>query len=267
MYLGILTAAGTVFASLIFRLEHTKAFAQGFAILGLWASMLVFSLGGATLTGDASGMIDPEMLGLLWSTPVGTALMLRVGGLGLLIMGLRMWRGGLWVATLGGALAIWSFSHVGHVTGQDAPFLDVALNLHLAALALWIGILTPLRRLARDPETHARAAFVGHRFGLVAMGVIPVLLIAGGYLAYTLVGSFSALLGTSYGQVIILKLLCVAGLLELGAANKRRFVPALRAGEVKAAKQLSRTILIEWMMVVAILGVTAVLTTGLTLPV
>jgi putative copper resistance protein D len=46
MYLGILTAAGTVFASLIFRLEHTKAFAQSFAILGLLASMLAFSLGG-----------------------------------------------------------------------------------------------------------------------------------------------------------------------------------------------------------------------------
>jgi hypothetical protein len=33
-----------------------------------------FSLCGVALTGDMSGMTDPEMLGVLWQTPVDNAL-------------------------------------------------------------------------------------------------------------------------------------------------------------------------------------------------
>ena len=43
------------------------------AVLALLASVLGFMLHGAALTGGADGMTDPDMLGLLWQTPVGDA--------------------------------------------------------------------------------------------------------------------------------------------------------------------------------------------------
>ena len=266
LYLGVMTSAGTVMATLMFRLERTRGLAMTFAVLGIVAAILAFSLRGANLTGDVSGLTDPEMLKLLWTTPVGTALLLRLVGLGLLIAGLLMGRVGTWVSVLGGVIAIWSFDQVGHVSGLETTLLDLALMLHLLAVALWIGVLTPLKRLASSSSTYASAADVGHRFGVVASATVPVLIIVGGYMGYQLVGSFTALAGTSYGQAMIIKVLLVCLLLGLAAANKLRFIPALRTGDPAAANHLSKSISIEWIVILAVLGMTAVLTTNLTLP-
>lgn len=266
LYLGVMTSAGTVIATLMFRLDRTRGLAVAFAVLGLVATILAFSLRGANLTGDASGMTDPEMLGLLWTTPVGTALLLRLVGLGLLIAGLFMGRLGMWVSVLGGVIAIWSFDHVGHVSARDTTLLDLALTLHLLAVALWIGVLTPLKRLASSPNSYASAADLGHRFGVVATVAVPALIIVGGYMGYQLVGSFPALIGTEYGQALIIKVALVGLLLGLAAANKLRFIPALRAGDPAAAGHLSKSISVEWLVILAVLGTTAVLTTNLTLP-
>jgi putative copper resistance protein D len=266
LYLGVMTATGTVIATLMFRLDRTRGLAAAFAVLGLMATILAFSLRGANLTGDVSGMTDPEMLGLLWTTPVGTALLLRLLGLGLLIAGLFMGRLGTGVSVLGGVIAIWSFDHVGHVSARDTTLLDISLTLHLLAVALWIGVLTPLKRLASSSNTYALAADVGHRFGVVATVAVPALIIVGGYMGYQLVGSFPALIGTGYGQALIIKVLLVGLLLALAAANKFRFIPELRAGDPAAASHLSKSILVEWLVILAVLGTTAVLTTNLTLP-
>jgi len=266
LYLGVMTSAGTVMAMLMFRLERTRGLAMTFAVLGIVAAILAFSLRGANLTGDVSGLTDPEMLKLLWTTPVGTALLLRLVGLGLLIVGLFMGRVGTWVSVLGGVIAIWSFDQVGHVSGLETTLLDLALMLHLLAVALWIGVLTPLKRLASSSSTYASAADVGHRFGVVASATVPVLIIVGGYMGYQLVGSFTALVGTSYGQAMIIKVLLVGLLLGLAAANKLRFIPALRTGDSAVANHLSKSISVEWIVILAVLGMTAVLTTNLTLP-
>ncbi len=85
-------------------------------------------------------------------------------------------------------------------------------------------------------------------------------------MGYQLVGSFSALVGTGYGQALILKVLLVSALLLLAAANKLRFIPALRSGDPAAASHLSKSISIEWFVILAVLGMTAILTTTVTLP-
>ena len=266
LYLGVLTATGTVLAALMFRLNQFRGIALTFGGIALIATLLGFSLRGANLTGDASGLMDLEMLGLLWSTPVGTAIALRLSGLGVLIVGLFMARGGIVLSALGGVVAVWSFGHIGHISDRGSAVLDVALTLHLITVAIWIGILMPLQRLARETATYAEAAKVGHRFGLVASFTVPALIVAGGYMSYTLVGSIPALIQTGYGQALIIKVLLVAILLGLAAANKLRFMPRLKVGDASAAKHLTKSISIEWVVVVLVLAVTAVLTSNLTLP-
>ena len=238
----------------------------GFAALGFFTAVMAFSLQGANLTGDASGMTDPEMLSLLWGTPVGTALMYRIAGLGLLVIGMFMGCIGQWVSVAGGLMAIWSFHHVGHVSGRDTTLLDIALILHLVAIAFWIGILSPLKRLVSQSATHGQAAEVGHRFGQVAMVTVPALIVAGGYMGYQLVGSFTALIGMGYGQALLFKVLLVGSLLGLAAANKLRFIPKIRSGDAAAADHLANSITVEWGVILAVLGITAVLTSNLALP-
>ena len=266
LYLGVLTATGTVMATRIFQLDRTNGLAAAFACLGLIAAIFAFLLRGANLTGDASGMIDPEMLGLLWATPVGTALIARVLGLCLLILGLFLGRVGIWISMLGGVIAVGSFGQVGHISDRAALLLDLTLLIHLLAIALWIGILTPLRRLASSGKTYVAAATVGHQFGVIASFTVPGLIVAGIYMSYHLIGSLAALIETEYGRALIVKTLLLGLLLVLAAANKLRFVPALRSGDPSAARHLSKSIQVEWVIISALLGTTAVLTTNLTLP-
>lgn len=264
LYLGVFTAAGTVFAGLLFRLEHSRAFCLIFAGIGICAAVLGFAVQGANLTGDIAGMTDPEMLGLLWRTAVGTALVCCVGGLGLLVLGVVIrW---FWLAGVGAVLAVGSFTQVGHIADDDGFLLQIVLAVHLIAIALWIGILTPLLRLASHRDDWAEAARVGQRFGQIAAVTVPMLIIAGGYMAYVFLGSWGALLGTAYGVAMIIKVLLVACLLTLAAVNKLRFVPGLLAGDPTAARHLVTSIRAEWALVCAILLVTAVLTSVLTLP-
>lgn len=265
LYAGVLTAAGSVFAALMFRISGTKLFAGFFAIFGLAGAVIGFSLGGAALTGEVSGMVDPEMLGLLWSTPAGTALSYRLIGLTMLLVGLICGGVGIWVSSVGGLIALWSFATVGHIPDQGAFWINVVLMLHLIGVALWIGILTPLRRLATAGFTH-QASDLGHRFGQAAALFVPFLVVAGVVMGYYLVGSFDALFVTGYGQVLIVKIMLVGVLLALAALNKLRFVPRLTDGDTQASRHLSRSISFEWVAVISILFVTAVLTSTLNLP-
>ena len=95
LYFGVLGSTGLVLVRIVFRREtgglHGPMVRQAtmLAVLALLASGIGFALKGAAMTGEASGMTDPEMLGLVWQTPAGTALVLRVAGLALILVGLR----------------------------------------------------------------------------------------------------------------------------------------------------------------------------------
>ncbi len=236
------------------------------AWLALAATAFGFMLRGAVLTGGIDGMIDPEMLGLLWQTPVGDALVYRLVGAALILVGLSVPRFGDWIALLGGAVALWSFAQIGHVPELEGFGPQLLLFLHLFSVAFWVGILSPLRDLSRMPDHLKEAAELGHRFGQIAAWVVPVLLVAGIWMAWLLVGTLDGLLFTGYGQALLLKLGLVALLLTLAAANKLRFVPAMRGGQAKAARHLARSIEVEAMILFAILTTTATLTSVLTPP-
>ena len=270
LYLGVIASAGLVFARIVFARETAPLRGAmgrggaGFAILALAAAGLGFPLAGAQMTGDASGMTDAEMLGLLWRTPAGTALAIQAAGLVLLIAGAWLKGRGAWIAGAGGLLALWSFCVVGHVADTGSAWLAGLLLVHLAAAAFWVGILAPLRRLAG--EDAARAAALGRRFGAVAGVTVPLLIAAGVVMAWRLLGDLAALVETGYGLTLLAKISGVGLLLGAAAANKLRFVPAMGRGEGAAANGLRRSIAVEWVAVCAVLFMTAGLTSLAGLP-
>ncbi|WP_341863621.1 CopD family protein [Gymnodinialimonas sp. 57CJ19] len=271
LYLSVLTATGLVMVRVVFAnqlgdtplaIRKTTAVA---AAIGLGAAGLAFAVRGAALTGDASGITDPQILGILWQTPVGTVLSLRVIGLGLILIGLMTGQLGKWVALAGTALVLWSFAQIGHLSGAVTG-MKVLLVVHLAGVAFWIGVLSPLRRLASNPLYLSQAATLGHRFGQIATIVVPVLIGAGVFHAWKLTGSWANLIGSAYGQTLSAKIALVSLLLGLAAANKLRFVPQLAAGDTQAARHLSLSISVEWVAIVAILLATSIFTSILPVP-
>lgn len=266
LYLGVLGASGTVLATRVFRLQNTRNIALWFAALGGLAALLGFSIKGAELTGSVSGLYDTEMLGLLWGTPVGTALRLCLFGLSTLIIGHFLGHVGAWISLVGSLIAISSFTQIGHIAGLENLLLQLALLVHLFAVAFWIGILIPLKRAASNPKTYEDAATLGHRFGKVATFTVPLLIVLGVMMGYQLIGSWSGVFTTSYGQVLLIKIAFVALLLGLAALNKLRYVPQLKAGDPSSAQGLVRSISLEWLVIVSVLALTAFLTTNVTLP-
>ena len=80
-------------------------------------------------------------------------------------------------------------------------------------------------------------------------------------MAWWLLGGVEALLETSYGLTLLAKIGAVACLLAAAAANKLRFVPAMRAGDRRGAVALRRSIAVEWAAICLVLLATAALTT------
>ncbi len=267
LYFGVLGSVGLVIVRAVFGRETDpmdtplRRRAAAFAVLAFVAGVLGFVLMAAMLSGEASGMADPEMLGLLWETPAGTRSILLGAGLALVLVGL--WGGGLniWIAAAGGLLALWSFSRIGHVAETGSFWLDALLLLHLALAAFWIGILSPLRALAASNDRLAEAGALGRRFGRIATVTVPFLIVAGIVMAWRLVGDLPALFATGYGIALLAKVTGVGVLLAAAAANKLRFVPAIERGDARAAAGLRRSIALEWAAFCAILFVTAGLTT------
>ena len=272
LYIGSLFASGTVFYLIFFEENKVQSFFNGrrinylFANIGLVSALTGYALEAARLTGEIVSAFDPEMLGILWQTPAGTALLLRVLGFSLILFGSFSNRLSLSTAAIGSLLVLGSFTQIGHVAGGPGFFLQILLFIHLIGITLWVGILLPLYRLCLNPLQIATTAAIAYRFGRLAVVFVPILLIAGGWLAFQMVNSLENLFTTRYGQTLLIKVGIVTGLLGLGAANKLRFVPALKTGDPYALKHLQYSVLVEIMLVIFILSITAVLSSVLFLP-
>ena len=272
VYFGLLTSMGLLISAVLFKAQLVsierpiRSLILLFAIIGLAFTLLRFSLRGVALTGDISGMVDREMLGLMLQTQVGTVIYLRLAGLGALVIGALIGGRGYLLALAGGAVALWSFDEIGHVPAKESLTLQFVLYGHLLIAAFWIGVFIPLRRLASDPTALQHAAVLGHRFGQIAAFAVPLLIVFGIWLAWYLVGSIGALLGTAYGQALLVKIALVGLLLTLAAMNKVRFVPGLIANDPQAGRRLARSIQLEWVCIAGILLATATFTSVLTLP-
>ncbi|MFF6780937.1 copper resistance protein CopC [Streptomyces sp. NPDC012510] len=120
-----------------------------------------------------------------------------------------------------GLAASWAMAEhasTGIQTGISMP-LDV---LHLLAVAAWLGGLAALLvALFRAPvEAQIETAAV-RRFSRVAFGSVLVLTATGIYQSWRQVGTWSALTGTSYGQLLLVKIGLVAVLVGIAWISRR----------------------------------------------
>ena len=258
LYASALWASGLALMAVVARQDFPSVW-RALAVVFLIASIANFALRGTELTGDWTGMVDPEILGLLWQTNVGDALILRLIGGAIVLMAPR-------IALVGAVVVLWSFAQVGHVQTVDQTGVRVLHFIHLIGLAFWIGVLLPLHQSARDRATLPKAAHLGHWFGRCAMIIVPALICAGVVLAWLLVGDWAALTQTDYGRLLIAKIALVAILLGLAAANKLRFVPRMQMGNFGAAQYLVLTIRFEAAVILCVILATATLTSVVQLP-
>lgn len=207
--------------------------------LALTAATLAMLLlrGSYTGSGKVGDIFDLSLLSQVLQTKTGAALVSRL---------LLLAAGALFIAVLFGAFekredekekqdltfglaiggsvvaaglaATWALAEhasTGIQTGIAMP-VDV---LHLLAVAAWLGGLsTLLVALYRAPSIESSAV---RRFSSVAFGSVAVLAATGIYQSWRQLGSWSALTGTSYGQLLLVKIGLVAMLVGVAWISRR----------------------------------------------
>lgn len=260
LYIGLFIGVGGVLA----RTMLMPGVTSGSAVLG---TALVIGLAGAVLSLGFQGL---DALGapagslaetVVWRTGYSTTFGLTVAvsffaflaaGASLSLQG----TGALAAACLALLLGAGSLALSGHASAASPQWvMRPAVFLHAIAIAVWAGALTPLGLALRRKEAGAAKALA--RFSRIIPAFIGMLLATGAVLAVVQVGHPAALLDTAYGQVFVVKLVLLAGLFLLAAANRWKLTAPTKNGDEQSAGKLVRSIALETVLVLLIFGVAA----------
>ncbi|MBA0052729.1 hypothetical protein E0L36_18155 [Streptomyces sp. AJS327] len=130
-----------------------------------------------------------------------------------------------------GLAATWALAEHASTGIQTSVAVPAAIT-HLLAVALWLGGLATLLGALHTGPPPPRAAV--RRFSRTAFVCVTVLLATGLYQSWRQVGSWSALTGTEYGRLLLVKAGLVGTLLAVAWVSRRRLAhitttPALAA--------------------------------------
>ncbi|HKF96825.1 MAG TPA: CopD family protein [Steroidobacteraceae bacterium] len=231
------------------------------ALLAAIVLVAQYALEAARMGGEIGGALDPALQEMVLRSGSSVTLSWRVLGLFLIVAGLRR-RGVEHTLTgvIGVVILLASFTFVGHTANSAQRWLlSPVLLAHLCVVAFWFGALVPLYLVsAHEPaETSAR---VVERFSARALWLVPGLFAAGIVLAAGLLPDLAAL-RRPYGLLLLAKVSGFCALMLLAALNRWRFGPALRSGEAAAGRRFRSVVAAEYALIVAVLCVTAVMTT------
>ena len=274
-YVGFACIAGYTFFRQVFeQSESHKNLAitnlkwiRGSIVIALIANAIwFFANTGAMAEEGIQGAFDPDILDIMWHSSIGDGTLLR--GLGLVLAIFAMTShikfksvslsNSIKQSILGLSLIVlsYTFSLFGHVS-ELGVFEKVLLMLHVLVMAWWFGALFPLKQACHEQD-YEQLYSVMDKFGRQASIAVSLLLVAGLWLAFQLVGTLAALFNSSYGQTLLLKLALVVSILGIAAKHKLKLVPQLKNNDGREA--LSKSISIEMVVAFAILSVTAGLT-------
>tara|TARA_R110000744_G_scaffold78514_3_gene154623 strand:+ start:22328 stop:23230 length:903 start_codon:yes stop_codon:yes gene_type:complete len=233
---------------------------------GLIASILqIFVEAGSMAESGFSGMTDAFMLEIIWQSVIGDQAMVRIPAFILAIVVVFAWKKNIpsitnlnFFLTLFTLITIiFSFTFTGH-SAEKNLLIKGLFMLHIFAISCWVGALWPLYKSCQLlPSTEVKRLM--HDFGQLAIIIILVLLVSGVTLLFQYLNSVAELFTSNYGQLILLKLLFVSGMLLLGAWHKLSLVPQIT--EKCHVATLKRSISIEMSIALCVLIITSIFTT------
>ncbi|MGA3037644.1 MAG: copper homeostasis membrane protein CopD [Vulcanimicrobiaceae bacterium] len=186
-----------------------------------------------------------------------------------------------WIGLPISAAFIASLAWAGHgAAAEEIPFDALHLPadlLHLIAAGAWLGALPPLAMffagIWRDgnAESLSVAGRVTSRFSILGITCVTTLLVTGILNTWFLSGTVAALLGTLYGQLLLLKVAFFAAMIAIARVNLLRLSPLLEQAQrdasagVRAIRRLCRNASTEasfGFLVLAIVGIIGTLPPG-----
>jgi copper transport protein len=198
------------------------------------------------------------------------------------------------VLIVAGLAALFTYSEISHASADKGRFWAVGSDyIHLVASAAWLGALTMIllflrwrRHALDDASRFLYIANVFDRFSVVAALSVAAILATGTFNGLAAVPTAGAMIHTTYGRVLLVKIGLLMPLLAVAGLNafvlKPRFVAAIdslyqqggtttEAARARWTPQLRRlrellvpTVIVEIALIVAIFAVVGVLTQSVT---
>lgn len=240
------------------------------------AAALVTTTG--EMAGDPRAGLDPATLrDVIVGGGFGYSIAVRlVAGLAALTFvsifagGRRLWA----LCVLFGGLALASLAWAGHGAADEGASGLVHLTAdvtHLLAAGVWLGALAAFLLLLSSPRAKAEADVVAALHGAlrgfsgVGSAVVATIVATGLVNSWFLVGPnhLKGLVETTWGRLLLVKLVLFAGMLGLAAANRFRLTPALEAAIPQAPRAalaaLRRSVALETALGLLVLALVAAL--------
>jgi copper resistance protein D len=211
------------------------------AWLGLLSALAWGWFAIAGMTGTITAAADQDaLLTVLRDTSFGQVWLVRLGLFAVLVVLTTRHlskHSHDWAIVCLAALLLASLALVGHTQTSDGTLWVAHISAdaaHLLATGAWLGGLLALGGLlmlaqrfpSGEQDANAIAALV--RFSSMGYLAVAILIGSGLINAWMLVGSPERLVTTPYGQLLVLKLCLLAGMVALAAQNRFLLIPALQ---------------------------------------
>ena len=234
-----------------------------------------FLLQGPYVAGrGVAALADPAMIGATFGVAYGKLLLLRlVAAFALAALVPRVLVPGLPdrlrsryenLTLVAGFVVLLSFAATGHAVSDPIMYFSITADLaHFGAIAIWIGGLVQLALVLRRPAPGEEVAAIVGRFSRTAFVSVAVIVASGAYLAFRNVPSVGALFTTTYGVLLLLKLVGFSVLLVLANVSRQAVLRGIagRSGGVVVAElnRLRLAVGAEVVLAVVVLGLAAML--------
>lgn len=267
LYIGTVTAIGAGVFTWFVAPVGTPASLARWVRGGLYSGCALVLIGSplqivATVS-NLLGGFDP-LIGVdyLFSTRHGTATLVRLGAVGLLIATtvLPLNRtAGRWSFGLSALLLLGTFSWTSHAVAVGGTLPLLADLLHFAAAALWAGAVLYTAWLPLWNGQGPAVAAV-ERVSRIGLASVVLLAVSGVYTALLHVSTPEILSGSPYGRALTLKNVLVLVIVAIAAVNRWWLLPRLRqAGSSSSFLHLFRG---EALLLLGVLALTGLLTTS-----
>jgi putative copper export protein len=197
------------------RRRTVLAYAASAAVAALLAALARLALLSAQLGDGLGDALNVGNAGLAWMILGPATSALGVGSIAIIVAAAS----GISALGIVGALAMaGSFALTGHTQSLEHPgLMPVAAAFHVVIAGFWIA--APLTLFPATALTDRPLLDRLRRFSAIAIAAIPALVVLGVWLAWVLAGGFQGLLGSGYGQLLLLKLGASLVAVGMGALN------------------------------------------------
>jgi len=244
---------------------YCKKIIRDSALLGLIISILAFLSVAGNLGGEIQSIFEIDLIELSFETMQGKSYLLLIVGFSFLYFSYYFQNIFMNAFNIiGTVLILISFIVIGHSLSQGI-YTQILLLIHLFCISYWLGSFLPFKYMC-NIKNYENLYLVAHNFGIYATFYIGLLVITGLIFSYFLLGGILPIITSTYGNVLICKLLLVSSVLMIGAINKFRIVPNIKENLSLGQSKLKRSINIEFICTWLILFLTSILTTSLPTP-